>query len=149
MSFILWLDIVKLTLPWLYLLERKMEICMLHICLCLEHIFCFTFMCEQQNKKSSAKKHNLHNNHFQNLLNWSSYVCPDGEVVKWNREHPEAVVTVISGGFQQEAYLPSVHVNVRVKERFSIDRLTSRIVNFFHVSTLLFKQNSSFTGMEI
>lgn len=60
----------------------------------VEHIFCFTFVWEQQNKKSSAKKSNLHNHHSQNLLNWSSYVYTDGEVVKWNQEHLEAVVIV-------------------------------------------------------
>lgn len=67
---------------------------MLHICLCWEHIFCFTFMWECQNKKSSVKKNNFHDNHFQNVVNWSSYVSPDGEVVKWNQEHLEVVVTV-------------------------------------------------------
>lgn len=55
--------------------------------------FCFAFMWEWQSRKKplSVKKHNCHNNHFQNLLNWSSYVYPDGEVVKWNRGHPKAV----------------------------------------------------------
>ena len=101
-------------------------------------------MWELQNKKSSAKKNNLHDNHFQNLLNWSSYVSPDGEVVKWNQKDPEAVVIVTLWRISMWKYTCPKHVlTMQVKKKPSIDCLQRRIVNFC-VFTLLFKQNHRF-----
>lgn len=112
-------QIVKFNVQWYYLLEEEVEICMLHVCLYVEHIFCFTFMWEQQNKKSSAKKSNLHNHHSQNLPNWSSYVYPDGDVVKWNQKHLEAVVIVTLWRISAWKHTcPNYASTVRVKKGF-------------------------------
>lgn len=98
----------------------------------------------KQWKKLSAKKNNLHDNHFQNPLNWSSYVSPNGEVLKWSQEGPEEVIIVTLWRISLwKCICPKHKSTMQVKKRLSIDCLQRRIANFC-VFRLLFKQSHRF-----
>lgn len=113
-----------------------------------ENIFSVLHLCGSfkatTTKKLSAKKNNLHDNHFQNPLNWSSYVSPNGEVLKWSQEGPEAVIIVTLWRISLwKCICPKHKSTMQVKKRLSIDCLQRRIANFC-VFRLLFKQSHRF-----